>query len=647
MELDLSKLRWTLSGWAPFSWRWAFSMENRCDTLPEVAEIPAAVPGSVQMALRNAGLLPDWFAGQNARLCEWVENRDWLFSCELPADITVEPNVRLHCKGLDGTGEVLLNKKAIGHFDNAFIPYDFDLTPQLQKDRPNRLAIVFFTPPRALGQINRTSRIDRHHIKPRFNYGWDWCNRLVQIGIWDKITLRTGLDGALDALTCRPDGAERLAVGGELPEAFCGALRLALREHGKKEIVAQVAIPVEEFRRRGGRLECPGIRPWNPNGCGERTRYELEVSAQDTSGGEASRCFATGFVEIEWRRNPGAPENAAPWLCVVNGRPVFLQGVNWTPVRPNFADVPEAEVRRRLELYAAMGCNVLRVWGGAVLEKEFFYRCCDELGLMVIQEFPLSSSGIDNFPPEAPEDIAAYAGIASSYVARRQSHPCVLAWCGGNELQWGMENPREGVGKPIGLEHPMLARFAEICRTADPQRRFLPSSPSGPRGFGGEEFGQGLHWDVHGPWHLVGGTLEGQRAFWEQDDALLRSEAGVPGATTVELMERYAGGLSPMPFSQDNPFWRRYYWYHHYDLFRTRFGREPGSLQEYVEWSQTLQAEALSIAVGHCKRRFPACGGVLLWMGHDAFPCSENLSLLNFDGTPKPAVAALKKIFRA
>lgn len=192
----------------------------------------------------------------------------------------------------------------------------------------------------------------------------------------------------------------------------------------------------------------------------------------------------------------------------------------------------------------------------------------------------------------------------------------------------------------------MLARFAEICRTADPLRRFLPASPSGPRGFGGEEFGQGLHWDVHGPWHLVGGNLEGQRQFWEQDDALLRSETGVPGATSAELMERYADGLSPMPFSQDNPFWRRYYWYHQYDLFQMRFGRKPGSLREYVEWSQALQAEAMSIAVTHCKRRFPACGGVLLWMGHDACPCPENLSILNFDGTPKPAVAALKKIFR-
>ena len=191
----------------------------------------------------------------------------------------------------------------------------------------------------------------------------------------------------------------------------------------------------------------------------------------------------------------------------------------------------------------------------------------------------------------------------------------------------------------------MLAHFAGICRELDPARRFLPSSPSGPRGFGGEDFGQGLHWDVHGPWQLVGGTLEGQRGFWENDDALMRSEAGVPGATSLELMEKYAGRLSPEPYSTDNPFWRRYYWYHQYDLFNEAYGRMPESLAEFVEWSQRIQAEGLAIAAAASKRRFPACGGIIIWMGHDACPCPENTSIINFDGTAKPAVAALKKVF--
>jgi beta-mannosidase len=65
-----------------------------------------------------------------------------------------------------------------------------------------------------------------------------------------------------------------------------------------------------------------------------------------------------------------------------------------------------------------------------------------------------------------------------------------------------------------------------------------------------------------------------------------------------------------------------------------------------VEWSQKRQAEALEIAVGACKKRFPCCGGILLWCGHEAFPCPTNTSILDYHGEPKPAALALAKIWK-
>jgi beta-mannosidase len=75
-------------------------------------------------------------------------------------------------------------------------------------------------------------------------------------------------------------------------------------------------------------------------------------------------------------------------------------------------------------------------------------------------------------------------------------------------------------------------------------------------------------------------------------------------------------------------------------------GREPETLEEYVEWSQARQAKALSIAVGALKSRFPGCGGSLIWMGHDCFPCTANTAIIDFDGEPKPAAIALSKVWR-
>ena len=120
---------------------------------------------------------------------------------------------------------------------------------------------------------------------------------------------------------------------------------------------------------------------------------------------------------------------------MVNDAPVFLQGVNWTPIRTTFADVSRADYHLRLSRYREMGCNLIRVWGGAFLEKSCFYELCDEYGLLVWQELPLSSSGLNNAPPEDAQSVAVLQTIALSYIQRRQHHVSLLLWCGGNELE--------------------------------------------------------------------------------------------------------------------------------------------------------------------------------------------------------------------
>jgi beta-mannosidase len=352
-----------------------------------------------------------------------------------------------------------------------------------------------------------------------------------------------------------------------------------------------------------------------------------------------------GFKRVEWRPCEGAPPAADPWLCVVNDRPIFLQGVNWTPIRPNFADVTEGDYRKRLELYRDLGCNLLRVWGGAFPEKECFYRICDELGLLVWQEFPLSSSGVDNWPPEDEQSIAAMAAIAASYIERRQHHVSLLLWCGGNELVGGLHGSKVGAVVPVDVSHPLIGRLAQVVAERDPGRRFLPTSSSGPRfGARAADFGKGLHWDVHGPWKLPG-TMAEWRAYWERDDALFRSETGAPGASPVEIIRRMRGALPETPGTANNPLWRRTGWWIEWPVFVQEHGREPESLEEFVTWSQSRQAEALAIAARACKTRFPRCGGFLVWMGHDSFPCTANTAIVDFDGEPKPAALALQAVF--
>lgn len=636
----LGELQWTVSGWTPYVWRQQRSIESEVSLNAEVLATPARVPGSVQEALRQAGIIPDWNVGLDARLAEWVENRHWIFTAHIPAAWTGGGTVmRLRALGLDYSGWVLLNGREAGTFRGTFVPHVFDLSPHLT-DGDNTLQIVFDLPPRWLGQIGYTSEI--REWKERFNYFWDWTSRLVQIGIWDDLVLevshgreiadldvRTSVDASSGTGTLRISGR----VHGEAPTV---CLSISGPEGALDEIEVSPRKLSEGIRREGLPVEL-----WWPNGSGDQPLYSVCVELLNGDGQvEDSRSVRVGFCDVGWQANEGAPEAADPWICAINGRPTFLQGFNWTPIRPNFADVSDDDYRRLLSTYRDMGTNMLRVWGGAFLEKEIFYNLCDELGILIWQEFPLSSSGLDNRPPDDDQLVAEIEHIARSYIERRRHHVSLAIWCGGNELQ-------DETNRPLDASHPMLARLAQVTAEMDPTRRFLPTSPSGPRfGADPERYGEGQHWDVHGPWHITGGLDTDYQDYWNRNDALFHSEIGVAGASSAELIRRYKGSLPETPGTRDNPLWRRTAWWVEWPVFVEELGRQPRDLEEYVRWSQERQRRALSIAATSAKSRFPRCGGFLVWMGHDSFPCTANTSVIDFAGKLKPAGEELARIFR-
>ena len=664
---DLSQLDWKLSGWCPYLWEAAGILDAR---VAEVPEIPARVPGSVQLALREAGIIPDWNAGLNERACEWVENRHWIYRTAIPDEwIEKGRTIRLRCLGLDYAGRVFLNRKCVGEFRGTHVPHSFDLTPHLA-DTQNTLEIVFEVAPRWLGQFGHSSIM--REWKVRFNYTWDWIPRLVQIGIWDSIRLEVADGREIDDFRCSADadvatGGGILHLGGTVHHADGDQVRLVLardagagpcacpgratRDRGRSPaaptchragtVVREEIVPASQFNAKGIHWFGLPVELWWPNGEGSQPLYVVRCELLDAAGADLDSVErGVGFRNVSWKQCEGAPAGADPWICVVNGRPIFLQGVNFPPVRPNYADVTEAGYRKRLVLYRDLGANAFRINACQFLEKETFYDICDELGLLVWQEFPLTSSGIENMPPDDADSIAAMAAIAESFVVRRRHHASLILWSGGNELldkNW----------RPIGTEHPMLARLQQVVKEHDPTRRFIPASPSGPRfTAAAEDYGKGLHWDVHGQW--TAGDLATTEKYWRGDDALFRSEIASPGCESLELIRKYRGECEPMPVDASNIFWRRpVQWWLQADQFKAEAGREPASIEEYVNWSQRRQADALVIAVKACKDRFPRCGGALLWMGHDCFPCPTNTAIIDFNGDPKPAALALSKVWKS
>lgn len=639
-EINLADLQWTVSGYVPHMWAFNVTMETGVPPTAEVGPVAAKVPGSVQQALRVADLLPDWTVGLRSRECEWVENRHWIFETSLPVGLD-GGQIALYCEGLDGNGWIYLNGTRVATFDNAFVPHHIDLTDYI-RNADNKLQIVFDLPPRWLGQLGFTSSV--RDLKPRFNYTWDWTPRLVQIGIFGQITLTVADGPTWKDARCRTSvddrGLGQIFFEGRTAEPGACEVRMRLTT-AAGELVAEQRVTTDEAAG-GVTLDDMDVEMWWPSGMGEQVLYHFDAELIDGDGHPLHRWRRkVGFKSVRWEMCENAPADADPWLCVVNGQAVFLQGINWTPVRPNFADVTDVQRTERLTTYRDLGCNMVRVWGGAFLPPQAFFDACDELGLMVWQDLPLSSSGLDNEPPCDESMVAAMAQVADSWIRRRQHHASLLMWCGGNELM-------DSSGRPLDESHPVLKRFAELVRLLDPQNRFVMTSSSGPRFMASEkEFGQGVHWDVHGPWKHDGPLDDRWLAYWRRDDALFRSEAGAPGASPVDIIEAHRGDLDPLPATKANPLWQRSLWWLEWQVFLDEFSREPNSLNEYVTWSQRRQAHSIGTMIRFCKQRFPAIGGIILWMGHDAFPCMANTSILDYHGRRKPAADSVAEAFRA
>jgi len=652
--IDLGGDAWTLIGWVPNTPEWLAGRDEgfldaeavRYQCLPAV---PAIVPGAVQEDLLRAGWLPDWNAGLNSWQCEWVEHRNWEYRRQVAVPEAWEgKRILLQADGLDYSGHVAVDGHVVGRFSGMMVPHSIDLTGALEPGKTHWLSIVLDPAPPEQGQIGYTSR--SRWFKARFAYRWDWCPRMVPLGIWDRIGLRAV--GAMRLERCLPTteydaerGVGRLSVRLDVRSDEPTRASCRLRMMDGERIVADRVLSCAFGQGASETLldlsDDLQVDAWWPNGMGEQRLCDLEVSLLDGTGQAVDVWRGrVGFKQVTWRHCEGAPENAEPWICEVNGQELFLCGVNWTPIRMTYGSVTESMYRERLALYADAGMTLLRVWGGAFLEKEPFYRLCDEMGLMVWQEFPLSSSGVDNYPPVDAEALKTLGTIADSYVWRRGGHASLLVWSGGNELF-------RPDGVPVDAGHPAIAQMAGTCSRLTPEVRFVNTSPSGPSfGYDPECSGQGLHHDIHGPWQITG-TLDDWRAHWDGHDAMLISEVGAPACAALDLIEAYQGDLKLWPPKMDNPLWHlRQPWWLQWDRLALAegFRDDQPDMARYVEVSQREQAEALSYLVASAKGRFPACGGVMIWMGHDCFPCLANTSIVDYWARPKPALEAIKRV---
>ncbi len=556
MVTSLDGADWQLKGWLGEEWQWHLSKPWDAP-----GWLPARVPGSVIDDLWRAGELPDPYRERNSRFAEWVSERSWIYRRRVRGG-------RIRFEGVDHEATVFVDGEQVAHHVGAFTPFEVDVP-----GGEHLLAVVVHAAPETEAQVGRTSRVRVH--KPRMNYGWDFCPRLVHQGIWRSVYV------------VRPEDDEVFP-------------RVSLREGvGIVEAAGEVLLEVDS----------PEL--WWPNGMGEQRLYEVRELG-----------LRVGFRTIELVPNDGAPPDALPYTLVVNGRPMYANGWNWVPLDALYGVPRPDKLAHVLDLASRANVNLLRVWGGGLIETDEFYDLCDRLGLLVWQEFVQSSSGIENVPSDDPDFVRLMEEDARAIVPRRRRHPSLAIWCGGNEL-WADDST------------PVLAALKRVVRELDPERAWRPTSPMGPN----------HDHDVHGPWEHQG--LRDHYEHYDTRTSLLHSEFGVQGMTNRRSLERLIEPEHRWPADRSNPVYLHLgAWWNNAEFVQDAFGGRIDDVETMRRASQWLQYEGLRYAVEAQRRRWPRCSGTLPWQFDESYPQAWCTTAVDYRGDAKPAYYGVARSYR-
>jgi len=670
--ISLNGNDWQIFPLLPNEWIWRRVWEREWDLRtwqPAVVGdwLPAVVPGCVQSDLWDAGLLPDPYCDLNSRAWEWTWDRDWLYAKEFVAPPALAGHVvRLHFEGVDYSCHVYLNGHHLGDHEGSYLPFEFDVTDRLRLGEPNRLLVVVDRAPDEQWQIGWTSQV--RTWKARFAYGWDWCTRLVPLGLWDYVELRATGPAWVEDAWVRPLLADDFSSAtvnvqcqirsappplAPVPEQEEVAQTVSLRGQGEvkpqrvrlsavatleDETVAETTVlttlsPGMNTVTCQFRLDQPAL--WFPNTFGPQPLYQLALRLEDENGEVLDRRTETfGVRRIRFLPNEGG-EEALPYTLEVNGQRLFSKGWNWAPQDQLYAREAPERYERLLQLARDAHVNLLRVWGGGLIEKRVFYDLCDRFGILVWQEFIQSSSGIDNRPPTDPAYLAMIEKQARQIVPRRRNHPSLALWCGGNELMhddW----------TPLDASHPALTVLRDVVAELDPDRGYLPTSASGPCA-NSDRLKVGQMHDVHGPWKYLG--PEEHYAHYNEIDPLLHSEFGVEGTANLRSLRRALSPENLWPPDRSNAAWTHHgSWWLNRERIESLFGPVE-DLETFVQVSQFLQAEGLRYAVEANRRRKWRCSGTLPWQFNEPWPNTSCTNSVDHDGEPRPVYWWMKKAY--
>ena len=607
--------------------------------------LPATVPGCVHTDLLDHGLLPDPFHHTNEDTQHWVGRSAWTYRTSFTVE---DPDAARHdlvFDGLDTVARVELNGRTLGRTENMHRTHRFDVGDHLRPGRNDLL--VELTPVReytdaVLAQTgprpNEYPEPFQYVRKMACSFGWDWGPTLTTAGIWKDVRLeswRGARIGAVRPVAGLDDGDGVLAVEVDVVadgQAGDGPLTVTVEVDGRS---ASTTLPAGGSGTARLQVRVPDVEVWWPTGHGDQPLYGVTVDLEEAGTPLDRWSRRTGFRTVSVTSEPD--EAGTSFVLTVNDVPLFVRGVNWIPDDALVSRVTAADYRERLGQAAAAGVTLVRVWGGGIYERDELYDVCDELGLLVWQDFLFACAAY----PETPTLLREVEAEARENVTRLMPHPSLVLWNGNNEnlwgfVDWGWREQLDGKEWGLGYYTDLLPR---VLAETDPSRPYVPGSPFSPSPeLHPNDPDHALHhsWDVWNrldyraytdvrprfvaefgyqappAWSTLVGAVE--------DDPVRPDSAGVlHHQKAADGNGKLARGMAPhLP--------------------------DPVDVDDWHYLTQVTQAQAITVAVEHYRALWPHCSGAILWQLNDCWPVTS-WAAVDGAGRRKPLWYALRRLY--
>lgn len=507
--------------------------------------MPATVPGTVLTTLLNNHKIPDPFYGMNNKYIRDIYDTGseyytyWFvndFEKSIPGG---DSQVYLNLRGVNYSSEVYLNGKKLNkqtHY-GMFLRQRYNITALLNRSGKNRLAVLVY-PPNPVGNPNGGQGGDgtiARNVGLQYTAGWDWIQpmRDRNTGIWDKVTIET--TGAVNItdphiVTLVPGirqvkGKQQPAVikvsatvSNPTGKAITGVLQFTIA--GQKVLKKVMVKPGSSNEIKLDDLVLKDPKLWWPNGYGNP--YLYKGSVQFFVGNKISDAqeISVGVREIQtsWNTQTNSRQIA------VNGQKIFIKGGNWI-ISDAMLRLSDSRYDAEVRFHRDMNLNLIRVWGGALVERPEFYNACDKYGLLVFQDFWISGDAngrwVDPMKKDDqwvrrkyPDDHELFLRSVADQVKMVRNHPSLAVWCGGNEI-----TPPEDI---------LLAVRDTILPRLDGTRWFVEYSNSDKMSL------NTLGGNGDGPYGIQPDSL-----FWKERTFPFNSEIGSVGIGDYESLKRF------------------------------------------------------------------------------------------------------------